>query len=232
MNAAKLIVPAFIGLCILTYSLKGESLDETHLVGATDDPSYVGHGHITDVSNLSCYESELQDVDKYYLYSEGKLYDENVDREILSDYVYFSVSHNILNDDPTKMVTTISNSGKTQRELKEMGARVPVFLQCAPSVKTIYNLEKINSVAVTPVTDVCPHGEVVLPNEASVPIDLNNYVNYSVTRSDDDSIWIINSWQTYKGVESFGVDFEYIDLNSKTLNIPVELKCEMTPKKV
>lgn len=162
-----------------------------HIVGTTDNPSYVGHGHITDVSNVTCFDSELKDTYEDYFYSEGTLYDGDVDRELLSNPVSLSVGHNKLQDDPSKMVTTISSSEKERDELKAMGIAVPVVLECELSEKIIYNLQRANVVAVVPVKDICPHGELILPSNNYSPIEINNYVNYSVTTSDDGSLWVV-----------------------------------------
>lgn len=220
---------------MLTYIAKDDSLIDKHALMVTSDPSYVSHGHITDVSNISCFDSKLKNVNKYYFYSEGKLYNEIVDYKLLSSYVFLRVSHNTLKDDPTKLVTAISNSEKTQQELKEMGIRVPVVLECQLSEKVIYNIEQINTIAVTPVKDVCPHGELILPKNNSFPFDGNNYVNYSVTTSDDGSLWIIDSWQSYQESKFHKQITDYSDvddLSSKNLNVPVVVKCKTTPKVV
>lgn len=235
MNSRYFVPVVFVAMCVFMYVAKDDSTIDKHVVGTTSDPSYVGHGQITDVSNISCFDSELKSVDKYYFYSEGKLYDDDIDRELLSSYVLLNVSHNTLKDDPTKLVTAISNSEKTQQELKELGIRVPIALECQLTEKAIYNIEKINTIAATPVKDVCPHGELILPDDNSFPFDDNNYVNYSVTTSDDGSLWIIDSWQSYQesGYHQQSIDyFNVTDLSSKDLNVPVVVKCKTTPKVV
>lgn len=204
-------------------------INKEHFVGSVNNPDFVGHGSITNTEGLSCYEGTFGDSGEYFYYHDGNLYDYNpeVASELESEKDAFRIraSHAINPDNPNEVITTIKGFDKEQTDIKALGIKVPVNLTCDPVLKTIYTLTDVSSVAVKPITDICPGGTLQLPINKERPISPGLSLRYSVTESDKGDLWVINSHPIIypSGYES--------ELSKAEVSVPVELVCEYTPQK-
>lgn len=201
-------------------------------IGNIDTTGWVGHGHITDIGNVTCREGSIINSGSSFYFYDGELYpysslsDDEFDDD--PDALFINVIHAVNPDNQKEMITTIMGQDVTQEKVKELGIKVPVDIQCQPVEKEIYTLKNASGVAVTPITDICPNGKVVLPDDKWHPISADYYSRYSVSESDDGKLWVITSHGViYPGGYETNVD----DLIEEDVNIPVTLTCQYTPEK-
>lgn len=231
MSWGKLVVPVVIFLGVSGVIVQSQDVNDQYIVGEISDNSYVGHGHITDISDLSCYDSEIQSSTESYHVSDGKLYD--YEYRDLPEEITIIATHSVNVEDPSQLVTTIQSYEKTQSEIKEMGIKVPIILACKPLEKVVYNIKKLDSVALTPITNVCPNGKIILPTEQRKQLSEIDVMAYNITESDDGKFWVINSRHTYQYIPHFDYNEAVVKgFDENNIDTPVSVRCEIEPSKI
>jgi len=168
-------------------------------IGYTSNPEYVAHGDVTPIPDSICYDNDVVGTTEFYTYYNGAIYKPKDSTEYKSSLPFIGgndgpteirvdSSVNINSDGVKELITVISPSENSD-------IKVPLGLICSSKRVQLSSFlsVKIPKAIVIPISEICPDGKLILPQESEYALSETKSVHSKITESASGDSWVVSN---------------------------------------